>query len=173
MKNNQSGFTLIELMIVVAIIGILAAIAIPQYQNYVARAQASEALSLASGAKVAIAEYANTNGSYPDGVTSETCTTDCNSAFGLDAATAIKGRYVASVTVSNAGVVTAAFGNGTDIGVTPFADAHTKLAGGSMTLTPSAATGGAISWTCAAGTAATATGSTLAGLTALLPSSCQ
>ena len=62
---NHKGFTLIELMIVVAIIGILAAVAIPQYQNYVARAQVSEGLVLMSGAKTGVAEYAMVKGDFP------------------------------------------------------------------------------------------------------------
>ena len=66
MKKVQQGFTLIELMIVVAIIGILAAIAIPAYQDYTQRAQVGEAFTLISGAKTAIAEFAQTNGAYPD-----------------------------------------------------------------------------------------------------------
>lgn len=65
MKGIQRGFTLIELMIVVAIIGVLASIAVPQYQNYVARAQVSEAFNLASELKVAISEYYMTTGSFP------------------------------------------------------------------------------------------------------------
>jgi len=86
----QKGFTLIELMIVVAIIGILAAIAIPAYQDYTTRAQVTEGLNLAGAAKAAVSEsYAN-NGSWPAS----------NLSAGLGVATDIKGKYVDSVTVA-------------------------------------------------------------------------
>src|SRR3970040_721151 len=65
MKKLQKGFTLIELMIVVAIIGILAAVAIPAYQDYIARSQVSEAVSLLGAAKTPIAEYISDKGSMP------------------------------------------------------------------------------------------------------------
>jgi len=65
-NRKQSGFTLIELMIVVAIIGILAAIALPAYQNYVIRAQVSEVITAASGARTEIAEFFASNGEMPD-----------------------------------------------------------------------------------------------------------
>ena len=144
MKKIQAGFTLIELMIVVAIIGILAAIAIPKYQNYVARAQVSEALSLASGAKVAVAEYLNTNGTFPS----------TNTEAGLTAANTIKGKYVSEVAISANGVITATFGAG----------AHSLITTGTMALTPTNNTG-SVSWACSSTTAAK-------DITAYLPSSC-
>ena len=85
MPKKHSGFTLIELMVLVAIIVILTAIAIPQYQNYVARLQVSEALSLVSGAKIAITEYHDTNGKFPNG------TGDSYLALGLADAASITG----------------------------------------------------------------------------------
>ena len=157
MKKIQSGFTLIELMIVVAIIGILAAIAIPQYQNYVARAQVSEALVLASAAKTGVAEYANVNGSFPTS----------NAEAGLE--TSIVGKYIASITVGAGGVITATFDEGTasTTGTAGCCDSHTKIAGTTMELEPGGLTSGAITWTCKAGTASTAIEA------AYLPASCK
>src|SRR5688572_19255889 len=89
LKTAQKGFTLIELMIVVAIIGILAAIAIPAYQDYTIRAQVTEGLNMAGAAKAAISESFSANGAWPAN----------NAAAGLGTNTDIKGKYVDQVTV--------------------------------------------------------------------------
>jgi type IV pilus assembly protein PilA len=109
----SKGFTLIELMIVVAIIGILAAVGIPQYQNYTARAQATEGLVLAGGLKTALAEYYNTHGSFPDGGTG-----DSNATIGAEPADHIFGDYVETVAASDDGdgTIRATFNSGRHAG---------------------------------------------------------
>src|SRR6476620_7663870 len=94
----QKGFTLIELMIVVAIIAILAAIAISQYQDYVIRSQVSEGSSLADGIKTAVGEFVNNRGRFPP----------VNNSAGLAEAVSISGEYVGAVSVSN-GLISAAY----------------------------------------------------------------
>nr|WP_101102303.1 pilin [Neisseria meningitidis] len=96
MNTLQKGFTLIELMIVIAIVGILAAVALPAYQDYTARAQVSEAILLAEGQKSAVTEYYLNHGIWPGD----------NSDAGVATSSKIKGKYVKEVTVAN-GVVTA------------------------------------------------------------------
>ncbi|EPT3194631.1 pilin, partial [Neisseria gonorrhoeae] len=96
MNTLQKGFTLIELMIVIAIVGILAAVALPAYQDYTARAQVSEAILLAEGQKSAVTEYYLNHGKWPEN----------NTSAGVASASDIKGKYVKSVTVEK-GVVTA------------------------------------------------------------------
>ena len=86
MRNLQKGFTLIELMIVVAIIGILAAVAIPAYQDYIARAQVSEAVSLSASAKTPLAEYFSDKGAWP--------------AAATDIMGNVAGKYTSTVTLS-------------------------------------------------------------------------
>ncbi len=126
--KKQQGFTLIELMIVVAIIGILAAIAIPAYQDYTARAQMSEAISLAGGQKSAVSEvYANT-GAWPAD----------NTAAGIATNTDIKGKYVKQVNVKD-GAITATMIDTTGISA--------GIKGKTLTLTPTN-NQGAIEWTC-------------------------
>lgn len=135
--NAQKGFTLIELMIVIAIIGILAAIALPAYQDYTARAQASEAMTLASGLKTPVSDLYGQNG---------TCPTNGSAADGGIAAKGdIKGKYVASVeTKANSATgkcdIVATFINTTGI--------SSGLKGQTLTLTGDF-TGGSASWSCA------------------------
>lgn len=125
MQKTQSGFTLIELMIVVAIIGILAAIALPAYQDYTKRAHVTEGMSLGGGAKTAVAEYYASEGTWPAS----------NAEAGLSAT--ITGNSVTGVQVSN-GSITVTYDSKVETGTT-------------VILVPTD-TGGSISWECSAGT---------------------
>jgi type IV pilus assembly protein PilA len=128
MRNTQQGFTLIELMIVVAIIGILAAVAIPAYLDYAVRAQVGQGINLAAGAKVAVAEYYQDRGAFPGD----------NATAGLEAAASITGKYVTQVAVTGAGLIQVTFGN----------DVNNKIFNAVLTFTPTDNTG-SISWACA------------------------
>ena len=128
MKAVQKGFTLIELMIVVAIIGILAAIAIPAYQDYTIRSQVTEGLNLATSVKAAVSESFQSNGTWPGN----------NTAAGLAAATDIRGKYVNSITVGANGHITIAYGS----------QANSLINNQTLGLTPYTSPNGDVSWVC-------------------------
>lgn len=155
MKAIQKGFTLIELMIVIAIIGILAVIALPAYQDYTARAQVSEAITLMEGQKSAVVEYYADKGNWPT----------TNAQAGIATNTSIQGKYVAQVDVGANGVITAKM---------KAADVNKEIEGKTVSLTPHASTTGAdgktvdgsFTWTCTPG-------ATDGVATKFLPSSCR
>ena len=150
-KRIQKGFTLIELMIVVAIVGILAAVALPAYNDYVGRSYVAEAASVAQGYKTAIAEYYAIEGDYPTGANGAAVLTALNMAS-MDSSTV--GGAVSSVAVTTAtGVITV-----TMAAIGPFAGTE------ALTYVPAANTAG-ITWDCS--TAAT----TIADK--YLPTSCK
>ncbi|HQA27540.1 MAG TPA: pilin [Candidatus Competibacteraceae bacterium] len=160
MKKFQQGFTLIELMIVVAIIGILAAIAIPAYQDYTIRSQVTEGLNLAAEAKTAISEFNSDRGRLPAN----------NTSAGVSVATSITGNYVTSVAISGSGLITITYGNKANAA---------NLAGKTIGLAPVRNAAGGLVWFCghapSAGSVTAPAGASTATTAAdkYMPASCR
>jgi len=129
MKKIQQGFTLIELMIVVAIIGILAAVAIPAYSDYTIRAKVTEGVGMAAAAKTAVSEYRLSKAGFPS----------TNASAGIS--TTISSPYVSSLTVGAGGIITVTF----------TATASSEIAAETLIFTPSFASA-TVQWTCTGGT---------------------
>jgi type IV pilus assembly protein PilA len=161
MNKVQKGFTLIELMIVVAIIGILAAIAIPAYQDYVVRSQVSEGLAMASSLKASVSEFVADKGTWP---------TDDGTGggdLGLDAPPS--GKYVTSIEVDNGNLV-----------ITYGDQANSKITGDILVLAPGLSANDDVIWVCgdatapsALASAAPAPGSTTDLPGKYMPSTCR
>jgi len=128
MRTEQQGFTLLELMIVVAIIGILASVAIPAYQSYSIRAQVTEGIMLLTKAKTAVNETYQEGGAFPND----------NGEAGLQAPNSSCGNFVTRIEVIPGGIIEAEFGN----------SAHAEISGQVLQMTPDISSPGAVSWDC-------------------------
>jgi len=169
-RSSRGGFTLIELMIVIAIIGILAAIAIPAYQNYTIRAQVTEGLNLADGWKTSVSEFWTQNGTFPTSSTTVPATASNTVMFATGAST---GKYVSAITMTK-GSISVAYANTGGI------IASKQIAGKNLVLNPYLNANGDIVWVCSLQTpptGATLDPSVTVGLTTIatqyLPSACH